>query len=201
MADSAPDRFERDEHWQIEDTLLKDARSLDLRVIETKIVTTIDRFDEARVDVRITLEDNPDVLAKRALGLIFAIGALSFADADANPDVMDHDEWTSDDMLRRLSFERGRLRFEADDVRGRCMNTRVEIDGSGRISLETSNRCEAARQWIATLQDLQVISGGGGCDDDASLDPLPSEVHGAGSMVAVPIVGFGGDRWHRGRQR
>src|SRR5262249_37755942 len=133
--------------------------------------TLIEQRDEARVRVRIILEADPEVLARCAWGLIFTIGELSFADADA--DGMDHDEWTSDDMLRRLSFERGRLRFEADEVRGRCMNTRVEIDGWGLISLETVNRCEAARRWIATLQDLQRVPGGGGCDDAASLDPIP----------------------------
>jgi len=169
VAKLAPDRSAGDEHWQIEDTLLKDACFLDLRMIETKIV----HLDEARVRVRLTLEDDPDVLARRAWGLIFAIGMFSFADADADADAIDHHEWMADDMLRCLSFDRGRLRFDADHVGGRCMQTRIEIDGEGKITLETVDRGEAARQWISKLQDMQAMPAVEGGEDGASLDPLP----------------------------
>jgi len=55
-------------------------------------------------------------------------------------------------MLRCLSFERGRLRFHADRVRGRCMRTTIELDPDGKIRIETVGRGEAALRWISTLR-------------------------------------------------
>jgi len=120
--------------------------------IETKTESEIKRREGGRVRVRIVLEADPAVLARHAWGLIFAISAFSFADADADLDFTDHYEWGADDMLRCLAFDRGRLRFDADHVHGRCMQTRIEIDGEGKITLETVNRGEAATHWIARLQ-------------------------------------------------
>jgi hypothetical protein len=60
-------------------------------------------------------------------------------------------------MLRHLSFERGRLHFYADYVRGRCMKTTIEIDREGRITLDTANRGEAATRWISKLQGKKTM--------------------------------------------
>lgn len=59
------------------------------------------------------------------------------------------DDWSAGDMLRRLRFERGELRFYADYVRGRCMKTKIVIRKDGTFMLDTVNRGEAATRWIA----------------------------------------------------
>jgi len=145
--------------------------------IETKRESELKRRDGGRVRVRILLEADPEVLAKRAWGLIFAISAFSFADADADLDVVDYYEWSPDDMLPCLAFDRGRLRFDADHVHGRCMQTRIEIDGEGKITLETVNRGEAATRWIAKLwgkRGMAVTEDAlGDGDDGAWLEPIP----------------------------
>jgi ribosomal protein L34E len=164
MADLAPDRSGGPEDWQLEDALFEEARVLDLKVVET----TIETLDEAMGRVRITLEGDPEVLATCAWGLIFAIGALSFDDAEI--DFVANDEWKAADMLRCLSFDRGRLYFHADHVRGRCMKTTIEIDPEGKITLETVNRGEAATRWISKLQGNQARPG---VEGGASLDELP----------------------------
>jgi hypothetical protein len=142
--------------------------------IETK--TESERLEGGRVRVRIVLEADPEVLARHAWGLIFAISARSFADADADVDVTDYHEWSADDMLRCLAFDRGRLCFAADDVHGRCMQTTIEIDGAGKITLETVDRGEAAMRWIAKLQRkpapmIEEYLGDG--DHGAALEPIP----------------------------
>jgi len=148
---------------------------------ETKTESEIKRREGGRVRVRIVLEADPAVLARHAWGLIFAISAFSFADADADLDFTDHYEWGADDMLRCLAFDRGRLRFDADHVHGRCMQTRIEIDGNGKITLETVNRGEIATHWIARLQRTPAASmiegylgdGDGDGDHGDALEPIP----------------------------
>jgi len=153
----------------IEDALLDDARVVDLRVIETKL----ERREEGNVRLRMILEDDPEVLARCAWGLIFAIGALSFDDAGGDIDAIETDEWMADDMLRGLSFDRGRLYFHADHVRGRCMNTTIEIDREGKITLATVGRGKAATRWIAELRGRQARPALRDDEDSASLDELP----------------------------
>ena len=167
MADFAPDRSGGPEDLPIEDALLEDARILDLKVIETKI----ERLDEEIVRVRITLEDDPEVLARCAWGLIFAIGAFSFDDAEI--DFIENDEWRADDMLRCLSFDRGRLYFHADHVRGRCMKTTLEIAREGKITLETVNRGDAATRWLSKLQGKKAMSVADEGEGGALLDSIP----------------------------
>jgi hypothetical protein len=164
MADLAPDRLDEPEGWSLEDALFEGGRVLDLKVVET----TIETLDAAIGRVRITLKDDPEVLATSAWGLIFAIGALSFDDAEI--DLVANDEWMAADMLRCLSFDRGRLYFHADHVRGRCMKTTIEIDREGTITLETLSRGEAATRWIAKLQGKRASPV---VQDRASLDALP----------------------------
>lgn len=67
------------------------------------------------------------------------------------------DEWRVGDMLRHLRFERGRLHFYADYVRGRMMKTTIDIDREGKITLQAVNRGEAATRWIAKLQGKEAI--------------------------------------------
>lgn len=54
----------------IEYELLKEVIALDLKILDTKIAS----LDEEIVHVRITLEDEPDILATCSWGLIYAIG-------------------------------------------------------------------------------------------------------------------------------
>jgi hypothetical protein len=158
----------------IESYLLEDMHAPDLTVIE-KVETKIERRGEVTVNVRIILEGDPEVLSNRAWALIFAIGTFSFDDADADADIdfVEVDEWTAGDMLRCLSFDRGRLHFYADHVRGRRMQTTVEINREGTIALETVNRGQAATRWISKLQDNKVMPVTEDREDDDSLDPLP----------------------------
>ena len=81
-----------------------------------------------------------------ALGLIFALGALSFHDArprgGSHLDYNERDEWTIGDMFERLRYERGQLVFDADYVRGRMMKTTVTVHPNGRVVVRTRNRHE-----------------------------------------------------------
>jgi hypothetical protein len=161
-----PDWSSDEELWSIEDALRGEARALDLRVVEEKI----ERLAKESVRVRLIFEADPDLLARCAWSLMFTIGALSFDDADADLDFAERDDWTASDMLRCLTFEQGRLRFQAGEVRGRWMKTTVEIDPGGKITLETADRGEAALQWIRTLQGTMATHGS---EDEVSWDQVP----------------------------
>jgi hypothetical protein len=176
------DQRGEDEELPIEYAFLEDVFALDLKVIETNI-ETIEAVPPgeallegafpgvSQVRVRIVLEEDPEVLAARAWSLIFVLGVFSYADArpqtGSGARSGEYDEWTVDDMLRRLSFERGRLSFHADQVRGRCMRTTIEIDRDGKITLETVDRGEAATRWISKLRGKRMrprAQEGGGLD-------------------------------------
>ena len=45
----------------------------------------------------------------------------------------------------------GKLRFDADYVRGRLIKTVVEISKDGTILIETRNRADLASQWVEYL--------------------------------------------------
>jgi hypothetical protein len=168
------------ENLPVDIKLMKDVLLLELIVNDTKITP----IDEEIVHCKMQLEDDPEILASCAWGLIFSIGALSFEDARprgySENDFVDNDRWTVGDMLEHLSFENGRLHFHADYVRGRCVKTTVDIDKAGKIVVETANRGEALTRWIAKLQGKQtlgVIEGGGdgaehGGNDDDDPDAL-----------------------------
>jgi len=137
--------------------LLTDVLALNLKIIDTKVAEF-----SGETNVTITLEDDPEVLSSCAWGFIFAAGVLSFADARprgaSDMDYAEDDQWTVDDMLRHLRFERGRVNFHADYIRGRCIKTSIEIDTEGRIVLRTVNRGEAATRWVAKLQGKKLLA-------------------------------------------
>ncbi len=56
-----------------------------------------------------------------------------------------------EDFYRHLSFIRGKLRFDADYVRGRLIKTVVEISKDGTILITTINRADLAFQWVEYL--------------------------------------------------
>lgn len=148
----------------IEYELLKDVVALNLKVLDTKI----EHFME-NIHVRIVMQDvdedeedeSSNVIESCAWGLIYALGVLSFADARprgvSDMHYVEKDEWHVSDMLRYLRFERGRLHFYADYVRGRMLKTTIDIDRDGKITLETVNRGEAATRWVSKLQGKKVI--------------------------------------------
>ena len=148
----------------IEYELIKDTMALDLRVLDTKVEHFMDN-----IHVKILMEEDPEVLDSCAWALIYTLGALSFADARprgiSDIDYVEKDDWRVGDMLHHLRFERGRLHFYADYVRGRMLKTMIEIEKDGKIRLETVNRGEAATRWIAKLQGKKVI---GLVEDDQS---------------------------------
>lgn len=156
MSEDAPTRYELE--------LIEDLLALELQVVETK------RSEfHGTVHMKMTLREDPEILATCAFALVYGIGVLSFADARprgvSGMHFKDDDQWYVGDMLRGLKFERGELHFHADYVRGRMMKTTVYVRQDGRIELETINRGESAARWVATLQGkkrFSVIEGTGG---------------------------------------
>jgi len=141
-----------EEHLPIEYRLVRDGALVEPEVVETKVEPTVGDEDW---HVRIELRADPELLESCAFGLVFVLGMLSFHDGRprgySGKFFQDDDEWTVTDMLTRLRFERGELRFYADYVRGRCMKTRVDVAADGKILLETVNRGQAATRWVDKL--------------------------------------------------
>ncbi len=138
--------------------LLEQVCTLDLRITRNE---TSEHGDNVRVSI--AMEDDPEVLQGCCFGLIFALGVLSFHGARPRGvseigGYREDDEWTVGDMLRHLRFERGRLQFDADYVRGRMMKTTIVVGSDGRIELETAGRGEAASRWVSQLQGKKVLS-------------------------------------------
>jgi hypothetical protein len=150
----------------IEYELLRDATLAEIGVIEIQINPTSADDKHVRIEGRLGLEEDEDGepvndAEHYAFGFIYALGVLSFADARprgvSGMHFEEKDDWSAGDMLRRLRFERGELRFYADYVRGRCMKTTIAVRADGTFMLDTVNRGEAATRWIARLQGKKVL--------------------------------------------
>ncbi len=150
----------------IEYELLRDATLAEIGVTETQINPTSGDDKHVRIEGRLGLEEDEDGepvndAEHYAFGFIYALGVLSFADARprgvSGMHFEENDDWAAGDMLRRLHFERGELRFYADYVRGRCMKTTIVVRADGSFMLDTVNRGEAATRWIARLQGKKLL--------------------------------------------
>jgi hypothetical protein len=145
----------------IETELLKNAIIAEVTVNNVTITPTSTGDRHVRLEGRLGDDENADV-EWSAFGFIYAIGLLSFHDARPRGVSDMHfeaqDAWTAADMQRHLRYERGRLSFETDYVRGRMMKTDVTIFPDGRFTLDTTNRGEAASRWVARIQGKKIIA-------------------------------------------
>lgn len=131
---------------------------LDLEILETKVEPTV---GDENWHVCVRIQTDEDLIEACAFGLIYTLGMLSFHDArprgvsgewfDAN------DQWNVVDMLRRLKFRDGQLRFYADYVRGRCMKTSVDVSSDGGILVETVNRGQALTRWVDRIRGKKAL--------------------------------------------
>jgi hypothetical protein len=102
-----------------------------------------------------------------AFGIMYCISLLSFLQGRpagiSGIDYQVQDIWSVEDFHCHLSFIHGKLRFDADYVRGRLIKTVVEISKDGTILIETRNRADLASQWVEYLLGkrsmLDFISG------------------------------------------
>jgi hypothetical protein len=106
--------------------------------------------------LQLTCHVHREDVAWAAVPMIYAIGALSFADArprgSSGLHFEEDDQWRVADMAHRLRFDRGSLVFDADYVRGRMMKTTVSIGPTGRLVIRTRNRHEMAVRWLRSLR-------------------------------------------------
>jgi hypothetical protein len=136
--------------------LLQQLVGIEIEVVETDSGDDDDHSFE-RIELRVSEKD----VEMSAFGIIFAIGVLSFHDARprgaSEIDYQEKDDWTVADMLRRLRYERGELRFFADYVRGRMMKTSVAVGADGTVRVATTNRGPLASRWIRQIQGKKYI--------------------------------------------
>ena len=124
--------------------------------------------DDAEFAVRIELlmdgeedAEPADIAAWGALGFMYVLASLSFHDArprgSSDIDYKERDDFCVSDLLERLRFERGELRFYADYVRGRRMKTEIAVRSEGTVRLEAFGRGKSAVQWLARLQGKKKL--------------------------------------------
>lgn len=150
--------------------LLRTGLSVPVRIVQESVTPT---SDEAEFALQLALsfededspeEDRADVVEWGALGFLFTIGVLSFADARprgySERDYVEHYQFQIADFLAGLKFRNGALQLDTDYVRGRRMKTRVVICPDGTGTVDTIGRGKAALRWIARLKGekpLQAI--------------------------------------------
>jgi hypothetical protein len=107
-----------------------------------------------------------------AFGFIFCLAVMSFHDARprgvSGMHFEERDEFTVADLHDHLRYERSRLRFASDYIRGRCMKTDVTIGPDGSAMIETRHRGESALRWVDLLKGrkhLRVV-----CDGQAPVE-------------------------------
>jgi hypothetical protein len=142
--------------------LLRTAATVPFTVTAHQVIPGTDEGEFAlRLELSFSDEDSPeedraDVAEWGALGFLFAVGALSFADArprgfsDAEFDP--NDEFRLADFVAALSFRQGELQLDTDYVRGRRMKTRAIVRPQGTATIETRGRGKAALNWMSRLK-------------------------------------------------
>jgi hypothetical protein len=151
-------------------TFLEQVCGLEIKVLQS----SHEKFEDAE-NFQLILKINEDDVETCSLGLIFAIGALSFHDArprgHSEMHYQDNDSWTLEDFLMHLSYSRGSLYLSADYIRGRMLKTAVEVFEDGRIKIMTMNRGRSATRWISKIQGKKQISWRG------ASEVKPSQLH------------------------
>jgi hypothetical protein len=145
--------------------LLQQATAAEFQIVRSEVFEGIDGGEFGlRVELQF-VSDDEDGLASDdsgALGFLFAIGVLSFADARprgaSEMHYQEQDEFGVGDFLNCLSHSvGGHLRFDADYVRGRRMKTRIVVSPNGPVVIDTQGRGKSAEHWLARLQGGQRL--------------------------------------------
>jgi hypothetical protein len=140
--------------------LLQEAVLIEFEILRSEVFAGPDGGEFGlRIELRF-VRDDEDALASDesgALGFLFAIGVLSFADARprgaSEINYREQDEFGVGDFLNCLSHSvGGQLRFDADYVRGRRMKTRIVVSPDGTVVIDTQGRGKSAEHWLARLQ-------------------------------------------------
>lgn len=152
--------------------LLKSGLLVAFRVLEEEVLAAP---DEAEFGMQLLLkfvaedgeddQDEDDIAEDTAewgaLGFMFVLGVLSFAEAKPrNASVADYsekDEFRLADFMERLRFVRGELHFDADYIRGRRIKTRVAVRANGTVRLETTGRGKAALRWLEQMRGKKLL--------------------------------------------
>ena len=147
--------------------LLETGTLVEFDVVETKIEES-PGGEETVVRIDLLLGEQEEDDDERSLdhewgafGFVFCLGLLSFADARprgySEEMFVEQDELEVADLLDHLRYERGKLRFSADYIRGRCVKTDITVRPDGTATLETRCRGEAATRWVARLKGKKVM--------------------------------------------
>lgn len=143
-------------------------------IVERHVEPSADR-EETLVRVELQMRDHEDgeepdedadpdecsAVEWGSFGFMFCLATLSFADArprgysEKEYDVAS--EFTVTDFFECLRYERGELHFSADYVHGRCVKTEVLVRPSGKVTLSTRCRGEAAVRWVDTLKGKKML--------------------------------------------
>jgi hypothetical protein len=155
------------EESDVGEALLRTGAAVPVTLLQESVMPAL---DEAEFGLRLELtfvdedspeEDRADVAEWGALGFLFVIGVLSFADARprgvSDMHYIERDEFRITDLVAALKFRNGELHLDTDYVRGRRMKTRVVVRPDGSATIETIGRGKAALRWIARLQGERPV--------------------------------------------
>jgi hypothetical protein len=161
-----------DEARTIGHKLLETGTLVSFRIVEQEVLSGP---DEAEFGLRLKLKfttaegendlDEDDVAENTAewgaLGFMFVLGVLSFADArPREASILEYeqdDEFKLADFIEGLRFVRGELRFHADYIRGRRIKTLVVVRSNGTVTAETTGRGMAALRWLERMQGKKLM--------------------------------------------
>lgn len=149
--------------WQ---QLLETGTLVRFRVLDTHTELSPDNENIAvRVDILFTGDDDDtdpaEVAEWGALGFLFTLASLSFADARprgySEKDYLPDDAFTINDFFECLSFRQDGLHLRADYIQGRCMKTEITVRPDGVVRLDTWGRGQTALRWLDRLQGKSFL--------------------------------------------
>ena len=149
------------------EALLRTGLVVPVRIVEESVIAGTDGSEFGlRLSLSFDDEDSPeedraDVVEWGALGFLFAVGVLSFADARprgfSDIDYIESDDFRVADLIAGLTYRNGELHLDTDYVRGRRMKTRIVVRPDGTGDIETIGRGKAALRWLARLRGERPV--------------------------------------------
>jgi hypothetical protein len=149
--------------------LLKTGTLVHFDITKTEVERP-EHIDETLVRVELQLgevedDERTNDVEWGAFGFIYVLGLQSFADARprgvSDMHFEENDEFGVADLIAHLRYERGRVCFAVDYLRGRCVKTDITVSPDGKVVLETRCRGEAALRWVDRLKGkkpLQLVT-------------------------------------------
>jgi hypothetical protein len=127
--------------------LLKDGMGKTIEVIESR-----GGFDSH--EVRANLKDFTEACR---LPVLFLLTTLAFLEAQVSDEGSELDGWLPADLISHLRIEPELIKVSLDEIRGRKIQTEIQLSFSGELFIRTNGRGLSANRWLSYVRGRSYL--------------------------------------------